>query len=148
MTSGSKCCDHEPSSYQNHSVHYKKPYLTEPPHVLQMINKQKHLWLLATVRWSQLMQIFCCHSCHTGITSVPNKSPPCRTEPCPKAVDFPRTLTWPGHPNLTAEGIKPPRQLFCLICTVLPTYVHGIKEIYWTEHWRPPLRKFLKGRTL
>lgn len=48
---------------------------------------------LATVRLSQLMQIFCCHSCHIGITSVQTKSPPCRTQPCPKAVGLPRALT-------------------------------------------------------
>lgn len=45
---------------------------------------------LATVRLSQLMQIFCCHSCHTGIITVWTKSPPFRTQPCPKAVGFPR----------------------------------------------------------
>lgn len=75
---------------------------------------------LATVRSSQLMQIFCCHSCHTGTISVQTKSPPCRTQPCPKAVGFPRALTWSAKFNSRGYQTTKTVILFHLYC---PAYV-------------------------
>lgn len=98
MTSGSKCCDHARFSYQNHIAHYKKSPILQNTHICYrwLISRNISYACLATVRLSQLMQIFCCHSCHTGIITVWTKSPPFRTQPCPKAVGFPRALTWSG----------------------------------------------------
>lgn len=120
VTSGSKSCNHAPSSYQNHSAHYKSPFLQNTHICCRWLISRNTYDCLATARSSQLMQIFRCHSCHTGIISVHTKSPPCSTQPCPKAAGFPRALTWSPKFNSRRYQTTKTVILFYLYC---PAYV-------------------------